>query len=74
MDMRNSKESMLGRINQLEYDLSMKQTKEERIYLHCLSMVLDKCTEWEINGKKIKNAEGYCKLAKIFARNSIEVI
>lgn len=48
--------------------------QKERIYLTCLQMVIEHCSNWEIAGKKINNAEGYCKLAKIFMDNSIKVL
>lgn len=45
--------------------------REERIYMKCLELALNNCNHWKIGKKPIDNAEGYCRLAKIFADNSI---
>lgn len=45
--------------------------KKERVYMRCLEMTLKHCSGWRISGKAINNAEGYCRLAKIFADNAI---
>lgn len=45
--------------------------QKERVYMQCLEMALKHCAGWQIGGKTINNAEGYCKLAKVFAENSI---
>ena len=47
------------------------QTQEERVFLRCLDMVMKHCRGWTINDVTINNAEGYCKLASIFAKNGI---
>ena len=45
--------------------------QKERIYMKSLELVLKHCTNWTIGSKEINDAQGYCKLAKIFADNSI---
>jgi hypothetical protein len=50
---------------------SIKALQRERVYLACLNMALQHCSNWSIGGEKIKDAAGYCKLAKVFAENSI---
>ncbi len=47
------------------------QMKNERVYLSCLALALEHCHGWSIGGKEIKDAEGYCTLAKVFAEYSI---
>ena len=71
MDMRNSKEALLRKIQELEFELSKRPTKKERIYMQCLDMTLSNCSGWAVDGKKIDSAQGYCSLAKIFADHSI---
>lgn len=51
-----------------------KPSKDERIFLHCLETVLKHCDNWRLNKKPINDAEGYVKLARIFADNAIDVI
>jgi hypothetical protein len=46
-------------------------SKDERVYLACLAVVLEHCKGWTIGDKPIKDAEGYCTLARVFADNSI---
>lgn len=48
--------------------------KNERVYMKCLEMTLKHCGNWQIGKKQISNAEGYCRLAKIFADNAISEI
>ena len=74
MDMRNSKEALLARVRELEFDLAQKPTKKERIYMQCLELSLKHCSGWSIGGKKINDSEGYCALAKAFADNSISKV
>lgn len=45
--------------------------RKERIYMQALELTLKHCGHWQIAKKTIDNAEGYCKLAKIFADNAI---
>ena len=61
---------------QAEIDLLKAKIDEraERVYIRCLEMALKHCREWSIGGKRIDNAEGYCKLAKVFADESISVL
>ena len=47
------------------------ESKNERVYMKSLELALKHCGGWGIGGKPIKNAQGYCQLAKIFADNSI---
>jgi len=46
-------------------------SKHERVYMKALELALKHCDNWRINDKKINDAEGYCTLAEIFAKNSI---
>ena len=61
---------------QAEIDLLKEKIDEraERVYMRCLEIALKHCDGWSIGKKRIDSAEGYCKLAKIFADNSISVI
>lgn len=52
----------------------LHDAKRERVYLSCLDSVLRNCSGWGIGGEPIKDAKGYCTLAKIFTDNSIEVM
>lgn len=45
--------------------------QRERVYMKCLELVLKHCRDWDMAGEKIVSAGGYCKLAKVFADNSI---
>ncbi len=45
--------------------------QKERVYMKCLELVVRECGGWAIDSKEIKNAQGYCSLAKIFADTSI---
>ena len=73
MDMRSSKLTMMARIKYLENELADKPTKQERVFMQCLDMTLRNCDGWTIGKKKINDAEGYCKLAKIFADNAVRM-
>lgn len=50
------------------------ETRKERVFLACLEMALKHCSGWQIAGEPIRNAEGYCKLARVFAENGISEI
>lgn len=50
------------------------QSQQERVYLECLKMTLEHCKNWSFGDERINDAEGYCKLAKIFAQHSIRKI
>jgi len=52
----------------------VENERRDRIYLSCLEMVVVHCDGWSLGGKKINDAKGYCKLAKIFMDNSISVL
>jgi hypothetical protein len=45
--------------------------RQERIYMQSLELALKYCSNWQIGGKPIKNAQGYCQMAKVFADNAI---
>ena len=45
--------------------------RQERIYMQSLELALKHCGDWRIGKEPINNAEGYCKVAKIFADNAI---
>ena len=47
------------------------EDRNERIYMKCLKLALEHCSGWTVGGERIKNAQGYCQMAKIFADNSI---
>lgn len=64
---RRKTEADIAIINSLE-------TRNERVYLACLKMALEHCNGWAFGDEKINNAEGYCKLAAIFAKHSISKI
>ena len=51
-----------------------RKNRKERVYLKCLELVLKHCSNWSLGGEKLSSAEGYCRLAKIFADNSISKI
>ena len=48
------------------------QSRRERVYLHNLETVLKHCGGWRIEGERIHNADGYCRLAKIFTDAAIK--
>lgn len=48
--------------------------RNERVYMKSLELALKHCGDWRIGKKPINDAEGYCKLAKIFADNSISIL
>jgi len=48
--------------------------RRDNIYMQCLDMTLNHCNGWSIGDKTINSAEGYCRLAKIFADNSISTL
>lgn len=39
--------------------------------MQTLEMVLKHCNNWTIGEKPINDAEGYCKIAKVFADKAI---
>lgn len=58
----------------VEHDREVRQAldeRRERVYMQSLELVVKHCSEWQIDGKKIDSAKGYCRLAKIFADNAI---
>jgi hypothetical protein len=61
--------SDLGKKTELLEQIASK--RQERIYMQCLGLALKHCSNWSIGDKPINNAEGYCRLAKIFTENSI---
>lgn len=61
--------------SQTDFDVDeARKSRKERVYLKCLELSLKHCSGWTIGGEKINNAEGYCKIAKIFSDNSISKI
>ena len=48
-----------------------REKREERVYFDCLGLVLEHCDGWSMGGEKIKDADGFSNLAKIFADNAI---
>lgn len=59
---------------EIERLAEQKPSKDERVFLHCLEVVLKHCNNWTVGKKPINDAEGYVKLARIFADNAIDVI
>ncbi|MES1989266.1 MAG: hypothetical protein V4440_14775 [Pseudomonadota bacterium] len=53
---------------------NFREMQKERIYMACLELALKHCNEWAVGGKKVDSADGFCKLAKVFADNSITKI
>ena len=53
---------------------SLTNQRRERIYLASLEVALKHCNSRAIGGKRIDNAEGYSKLAKIFTDNAISML
>jgi len=51
-----------------------QETKQERIYMRSLEIALKHCDGWSVGNKKIDDVQGYCKLAKIFADKSIDIL
>ncbi len=45
--------------------------RQERIYMQSLDLALKHCAGWQLGKKPVTTAEGYCKIAKVFADNSI---
>jgi hypothetical protein len=45
--------------------------RRERVFMQCLEMTLKHCSNWQIGGQAVDNAEKHCKLAGIFAKHSI---
>lgn len=64
-------ESLVQTIQKLRH---VENERRDRIYLRCLEMVVQHCDGWSFSDKKINDAKGYCKLAKIFMDNSINVL
>lgn len=48
--------------------------RKERVFMQSLELTLKHCKGWQINGKTISSAEGYCTLAKIFAQHAITAL
>ena len=48
--------------------------RKERVFLKCLELTLTHCKNWTIGGEQINNAQGYTRLASIFASESISKI
>ena len=67
---KNAKDLEIAQRDLRELKLST-ESKDERVYMKCLELALKHCGGWKIGDKKITNAEGYCRIAKIFAENSI---
>ena len=65
---KNKKNEELDRFHKDNLD------RYERVYLNCLELSLVNCNGWTIKGEKIKDAKGYCDIAKVFADNSISHI
>ncbi len=65
-------------VTQLKAELrtlgKMAESQKERVYIACLEMALKHCSGWQLDKKEINNAEGYCRLARIFMDNSISEI
>ena len=51
-----------------------KESQRERVFMRALEMVVANCNGWSIGGKEIANANGYCQLADVFTKHSIEQI
>ena len=66
---RAGRKNLEQRVESLRKELT--ESREERIYMQCLEMTLKHCSCWQVGGKTIEDAKGYCALAKIFADNSI---
>ena len=47
------------------------ELRRERVFMKSLELTLKHCSGWRIEGKTINNAQGYCRLAKIFADHAI---
>jgi hypothetical protein len=72
---KSADKALLSEVTELRRKvLDLSTEKRERVYLGCLDAVLRNCSGWLVGGEKINDAKGYCKLAKIFADNSIEVL
>ena len=72
---RRHSEQLLNDMRQKIAELRSNQlTKQEKVYLHCLSMVLEQCGDgrWKVEGHTVDNAQKYCKLAKSFADQSLK--
>jgi hypothetical protein len=52
----------------------LRNERKERAYFASLDVVTRNCTQWSIGGEKVKDAEGYCTLAKIFTEHSIKIL
>ena len=59
-------------IRELQED--REQIRKERVYFHCLQIVLQDCTNWKFGEDEINNAERYSRLAQIFAKEAISRI
>lgn len=60
---------------ELRVKLALLESKQkERVYMQCLELVVRDSNSWSIGGKKVDNAESYCTLADIFAKNAIAKI
>jgi hypothetical protein len=73
--MSNSSEYQKGyRAGQNKILKQRKIEQKERIYMQCLELSIKHCHNWSFGKKSINNSERYCRLAGIFAENSISEI
>lgn len=72
---KSADKALLDEVRELRRQVSaLQDAKRERVYLSCLDTVLRNCKGWKIGFEPIKDAKGYCTLAKVFTDNSIEVM
>jgi len=72
---KSADKALLDEVRDLRHQVAELQgAKRERVYLSCLDTVLRNCKNWTIGDEKIKDAKGYCTLAKVFTDNSIEIM
>lgn len=70
---KSADDKLLAEVRALRHRVAeLEQSQKEHFYLSCLDIVLRNCSGWSIAGEKIKDAAGYCRLAKVFTRHAIE--
>jgi predicted DNA-binding protein (UPF0251 family) len=74
-DSKKEIEALRRQITELKVqNASYKCGHKRKVFNNSLSLVLQHCRNWTIDGKEIKDAAGYCVLARIFTKESIAAI